>query len=414
MLLISLFLTNEEQGYYFTFGSIIAIQVFFELGLNSIITQYVAHETVHLRWLSPTELTGDPIHLSRLASLLQFCIKVFSVLAIVLFFILQIAGNLFFTKYHASTVQWQFAWQAVAFSTSLILLMNPVLAFLEGLGRVKEMAKVRFIQQIVNIVIIAVVLIGKGGLLALGTASFVSFCVLFGSILFSDNKRILLFIYQKREKWKVDYWKEIYPYQWKIALSWISGYFVFQLFNPVLFATEGPVVAGQMGMTLAALNGISALSMSWINTKVPFFSTLVAQKKYDELDAVFKLTIQQLIFVNVLLISVFIMIVFGLKMLGMSLGERFLGLLPLIFLALTVIVNQAIFSWATYLRCHKQEPFLVNSIVAGFLCAVSTLLLGHLFGLMGIVGGYTVLTIFVGLPWGYLIFKTKKTGWHKA
>ena len=37
------------------------------------------------------------------------------------------------------------------------------------------------------------------------------------------------------------------------------GYFIFQLFNPVLFATEGAVVAGQMGMTLAALNGIKHL-----------------------------------------------------------------------------------------------------------------------------------------------------------
>lgn len=50
LVFISLFLSTEEQGYYYTFGSIIAIQVFFELGLNSIITQYAAHEVAHLQW----------------------------------------------------------------------------------------------------------------------------------------------------------------------------------------------------------------------------------------------------------------------------------------------------------------------------------------------------------------------------
>ena len=35
-------LSPEEQGFYYTFGSIVALQVFFELGLTGIITQFVA------------------------------------------------------------------------------------------------------------------------------------------------------------------------------------------------------------------------------------------------------------------------------------------------------------------------------------------------------------------------------------
>ena len=46
--LVVKFMTNLEQGYYYTFGSIVAIQIFFELGLNTIITQYAAHENAHL------------------------------------------------------------------------------------------------------------------------------------------------------------------------------------------------------------------------------------------------------------------------------------------------------------------------------------------------------------------------------
>ena len=45
---ITSFLTGVEQGFYYTFGSILALQVFFELGLTGIMTQYVAHEASHL------------------------------------------------------------------------------------------------------------------------------------------------------------------------------------------------------------------------------------------------------------------------------------------------------------------------------------------------------------------------------
>lgn len=412
--LIAILLSKEEQGYYYTFGSIIAIQIFFELGLNGIITQYVAHEIVHLQWVSETKLSGSEDHLSRLSSLLHFCFKVFRALAAILFIILSISGFVFFNKYKQSTndIHWQLPWILLALSTSLMMLINPVLAFLEGLGKVKEIAKIRFVQQTANIVCIALVFILHGSLFALGVASLVSFLILSGSIVFTYRKTLLLFIYKSEGKSKVDYWKEIFPYQWKIALSWVSGYFIFQLFNPVLFATEGAVVAGKMGMTLQALNGISGLSMSWITTKVPLMSSLIAEKNYKQLDNVFDETVLQLSGVTFLLIAFFIIGVLGLNYFKIFLGQRFLPTFPLILLCLVTFVNQFVFSWATYLRCHKQEPFLINSIVGGILCALSTILLGKYFRLNGVVYGYSVISLFIGLPWAYLIFYRKKKAWH--
>jgi O-antigen/teichoic acid export membrane protein len=413
IILISFFLSKEEQGYYYTFGSIIALQVFFELGLNGIITQYAAHESVHLEWLSANEVTGDKKSLSRLSSLLRFCLTVFGTLSLFLFIILIVSGYIFFTKYNrgTETVHWQMPWIFLVFSTSLMMVINPFFAFIEGLGKVKEVAKIRFVQQVVTIVALILVFTFKGGLMASGLASFVSVCVLAASLLFSPWKKLLLYIYHQKGGWKIEYWKEIFPYQYKIALSWISGYFIFQLFNPVLFATEGPLIAGQMGMTLQALNGISSLSMSWISTKIPLFSSLIAKKAYIELDKIFNKTLVQLSLVNSFLIVFFIFFLIVLGRLKISLAYRFLPILPIVLLCGVTFINQFIFSWSTYLRCHKQEPFLINSIVGGVLCALSTLFLGAKFGLMGIVLGYTVITL-LGIPWVYYIFKTKKREWH--
>jgi O-antigen/teichoic acid export membrane protein len=235
-------------------------------------------------------------------------------------------------------------------------------------------------------------------------------------ILKSDFKKILLNIWRVHIHEQVNYKKEIFPYQWKIALSWMSGYFIFQLFNPVLFATEGAVVAGQMGMTLVALNGIQSLSLSWMTTKVPLYSGLIAQKQYVQLDNVFNRTLKQSVFINgialiTMLFVIYLIRYFNISIGNVDLGKRFLDYIPMILMMIPLFINQFISSWAIYLRCHKQEPFLVNSIVGGILCCISTVLLGKYLGVLGITGGYCFLT-FAGAFWGYWIFKTKKQEWH--
>ena len=414
--LISLFLSKEEQGYYYTFGSILAIQIFFELGLTSIITQYVAHECVHIRWQSTGELSGPPENLSRLASLLALCFRVFSLLSVVLFVVLLLGGFFFFSTYNVSvaTVHWQWPWVILSLATALLLIINPLLAFLEGLGQVKEVAQLRLQQQFLSLTTVVVVMSAKGGLYAQGVAGLLSFFLLSGNLFFSYRKQIFLAIRQQAGAWKVSYRKEIFPYQYKIALSWISGYLMLQLFNPILFATQGAVAAGQMGMTLAALNGVSGIATSWISTKVTLFSTLIAQRNYTGLDYVFGKTLRQVVLVSTVSIVVFLIVVESLNQFNPLFRERFLPITPILLLCLSTFINQFVFSWATYLRCHKKEPFLLISMLNGILCFLSSIFAGHYFGVLGMVTGYTLLNILIGGLGGYYIFVTKKKEWHGA
>ena len=71
LLLIAKFLSKEEQGFYYTFTSVLAIQIFFELGLSGILTQFVAHEMAHIE-LENNIFKGEQKYISRLASIIQF------------------------------------------------------------------------------------------------------------------------------------------------------------------------------------------------------------------------------------------------------------------------------------------------------------------------------------------------------
>ena len=414
LFLISLFLTKEEQGYFYTFTSLVAVQVFFELGLNSIIIQYTAHEVAHLKYTKEDFFFGSDIHLSRLSSMLHFCVKVFSILSIILLIILNIIGYIFFNHYSLTNtdVNWSSPWILLTLSTSLLLFINPILGFLQGLGRVKETSKILLYQQIITLVTTSIVLVCKGGLWTLGIANLLSVIFVMIYLFFSDNLIILKNLYNKINIWRIEYKKEILPYQYKIALSWISGYLIFQLFNPVIFAYDGPIIAGKMGLTIAAFNGISVLGMSWISTKVPLFSSLISLKNNQLLDDTFKKSLSQLLVITFILIISFLLFVLLLNVLNIQLVSRFLPFTYLCLFAIITLVNQLIFSWATYLRCHKQEPYLINSIVGGLLTATSTLLFGKYFGYKGIVIGYFALTVFLGLPWAYKTYLSKKHEWY--
>lgn len=420
VLFITRFLSPEEQGYYYTFGSIVAIQVFFELGLTGIITQYVAHEAVHLSWDKDYNLIGEDKYKSRLSSLLRFCAKWYCIFAVLIVIALLIVGVYFFSKYNHSGegIIWKLPWILLVIGTAFNFLLAPVTAFIEGLGKVKEMAQIRLVQQVIHPIVV------WGGL-AIGSKLFVSGAdailrvLVVGIIIVrSPFFAMLRTIWREQGPEKIYYKTEIFPLQWRIAVSWISGYFIFQIFNPVLFATEGPVVAGQMGMSMTALNAMQAMSMSWISTKVPKLSGLIEMKQYAELDRLFNRTMKQMLLIGTAALMAVILIVFlfqyyDIALLGMYIGRRFLPVVPLMLMAWAAFTNFLMNGWAVYLRCHKKEPIMWNSVTMGILCCTSTVLFGKLFGLYGICIGFAILRTF-SMIWIYLIFKTKKREWHEC
>lgn len=419
MFFISTFLSGVEQGFYFTFGSILALQVFFELGLTGIMTQYVAHEASHLTLGVNGEYIGEERFKSRLASLVHFCVKWYSVLAILIFIFLNVVGFIYFNKFgdnQGEYVEWQAPWLLVSVATAIQLFVSPLTSILTGLGFVKHTSKITFYQQIITPLCIWVGLASGFKLYVTGVAYLINVFIWFVLVNKQGLFIILKNLWRTTISERVAYMTEIFPFQWRIALSWVSGYFIFQLFNPVLFATEGAVVAGQMGMTLQALNAIQAFSLSWMNTKVPLYSKLIAKKDYIQLDSLFIRTLKQMVAICSILLIAFYTVLALLRLTQFHVGstifaDRFLGYIPLLLMIIPLFLQQFVNSWATYLRCHKKEPFLVISVVAGVLCMASTMIFGNLYGLYGIVIGYCTIQTCL-FPWSYWIYRTNKNKWH--
>src|ERR1700734_3422749 len=97
--LIARFLSPAEQGYYYTFGSLVALQIVFELGFSFVILQMASHERAHLTFSPDGLISGNAVAHARLASVLQKALLWYTSAAFFLAVFLLIAGTHFFSAH---------------------------------------------------------------------------------------------------------------------------------------------------------------------------------------------------------------------------------------------------------------------------------------------------------------------------
>ena len=130
---LATFLTLDEQGYYYSFESIIALKVFFELGLSFVIMQFVSHEVANVV-VNEKGISGCATSIARIRYIFEISRKKYIKIAFVLLFGIGTVGFIFFYKGGLGDVEWQVAWIAVVSFTALNLYYIPHLAVLEGAG----------------------------------------------------------------------------------------------------------------------------------------------------------------------------------------------------------------------------------------------------------------------------------------
>lgn len=413
VVLIARYLSRVEQGYYYTFGSLVAVQIVFELGFSFVILQMASHEAAGLTIAADGRVSGDPVRIARLASVLQKSVRWYAIAALLMLCALIPVGFYFFATHSSGDAQaaWRLPWCLVVLAAALTFQIDPVFSFLEGCGYVPQVARTRFLQALLGSLMAWTALLSHHGLFA--PAALIFGYALVGASWLYRRRRLLLGLLshaagQHRIRWRAEVW----PFQWRIAVSWICGYFIFQLFNPVLFAYWGPIAAGQMGMSLNIGNALMAVAIAWINTKAAPFGAMIARKEYEQLDRTFFAALMQSVGVVVagaLVIWLGVVYVYSAHI---RFAQRILGPKTFGALLITVVINCIVSSEAVYLRAHKQEKFLWPSIAGAILIGLSTFLLGKRFGAPGMIAGYLTVTLIVGLGLGTFIFIRYRRIWH--
>lgn len=415
IVLIAHLLSPAEQGYYYTFASLIALQMVFELGFSQVVMQLASHERAHLAIEPDGRISGDKTAHARLASTLQLVLRWYSVGSL-LFALLLIPAGLYFFSTHqhlGPAIPWESPWICAGVIAGIGFFLDPMFAFVEGCGFVADVAHMRFKRGIAGSILGWAALASHHGLYA--PAMVIAGQVMVGAIWLSGKRGLLLdLVTFKAGQNKVSWKDEIWPFQWRIAISWISGYLVYQSFNPFLFAFKGPAAAGRMGMSLSVANTLMFFAMAWVSTKAAPFGMLIAQKRYSELDGIFFRTVVQSTCVA---IAGAVMLGWGaayLHWIHSPYAHKIISPLAFALLLAAAIVNHLFASIGTYLRAHKQEVLFQLSLAIAFAVLFSNYLSAKTVGALGMVAGYLAILTILGVGGGFLRFLKYRTLWHTA
>jgi len=410
LVLIATYFTPEVQGFFYTFASLLALQSFVELGFYLVIINVSSHEWAHLGLDENGYLIGEPKALSRLVSLGRLIFKWYAVASVVFVIAVGIIGFIFFSQTPYPDIRWQTPWLTLVALTGLLLWTLPFNSLLEGCNQVATVNQFRLIQAVLGILALWSSVILGGALWA---------AVAMAGVKLASDLYLLLIRYRRFFKpfftpptgshmhWQTEIW----PMQWRLALSGIVNYLAFSLFNPVMFQYHGAAVAGQMGMTWQLTYVLQQIAMAWVHTKVPRFGMLIAKKDYQGLDRFWLRTSLVSLVIISIGAAVIWLLVYALNVLQVSLAQRLLSPLPMGLFLLAAIFFQAAQCQTAYLRAHKQEPIMVMSVVTSLMIGALVWLLGSRFGPVGAAGSYLGVVIVI-LVWDTLIWLRCRAEWH--
>ena len=92
-----------------------------------------------------------------------------------------------------------------------------------------------------------------------------------------------------------------------------------------------------------------------------------------------------------------------LRVAGILLMMRIASPGVLIVLAAVTIINSMVFSMAIYMRAHREEPMLIQSIIVGLIIGFGVYFIS-IIGIFEMMFFYMIVSIAISFPWTAWIF----------
>lgn len=408
LLLIPLYLTPELQGYWFTILGLSMLIIFADLGFSNIILLFAAHEFAYLHFDKDRKITGDEGHLKRLSSFFTFSMK-WAVLVVILVIPVITAFSMFLLSRRPSDVHWFAPWLIYFITSVVIFLANLILCFFEGCDQVSLVNKLRAVISIAASLTMWAALVFRLNLFALALSSFFG-AIVAVLIIFFEFRGTIRQLYSAASHYAHDWGREFFPLLGRYAISFASGYFIFQIYTPFMFYYHGPVEAGKVGISIALWNAIFFVANVWIISVTPRINIHVSRKEWAALDRLFVVRLALSCLTFLLGAVAFFLFVYFLRERSHLVGRisgRLLDDLSLTFLAISWFLQTIINSLAVYLRSHKQEPLVLPTFVSAVYIAITTFICAKFFPPQYFFLGFLSSYIF-GLPWVMMIYFKKR------
>lgn len=192
-------------------------------------------------------------------------------------------------------------------------------------------------------------------------------------------------------------WKEqVWPFQWRSAMSWLSGYGQLFIHVPVVYHFCGAADAGRVGATITLVNTVSVVALAIPTSQTPQLIHLATTGQRAAMARLYR---------KVSLQSVILYVAGGALLAGLGWclqatpwHDRLLPFDQLLILLFGVGFYHAACVLGVYVRVHLQDPMAKVVLLVAFVTTVLSALGSQQFGTTGVVWAMLLVNLLVHWP----------------
>ncbi|MGH9443992.1 MAG: hypothetical protein ACRD16_17140 [Thermoanaerobaculia bacterium] len=304
-------------------------------------------------------------------------------------------------------VTWHGPWAAFLVSVFLNQLTVPQMALREGSGRVTQMWRLRLVQEWIAGAACLSALHAGWGLWSLPAFAGVRGATAAAWLAFGDEplagKGVSAY---PLGRWMTEIW----PFQWKIGVSTLSGFLIFRAFSPIVLLEKGPVAAGSFGLAISLMNLLISISTAWPMSHAARFSTLLAAGQNRKLRREFPRMLWGSTALSTAGTAALTFILWKAQDAGITFALRLPDPVTTALILLGASIHHVVACFAVVLRSEGREPLLAAS-VAGGVVTVSAVWLASHFGSLRDVALANLACTALGLPVVIYLFLGRRHLW---
>lgn len=393
-----------DLGFYFSALNFAALIIFFELGATASIIPSINQEQSSGYQIESKTNTKS---LKKISGIYNYYFSYFNKVFYFSIFSLPLIGIIFFKIFSISDFfHMGIPWLILIFSYCYGVKLNFKFIILESFDLMEYVAKIRIIQHILSIVFLLFFFNRENFLFVISIYHFL--IVLIGSISVNYKYKYLFNKLKSTNHDKTPVSYKIRNFRKKISISWIFGYFAYQLFNPFLYHFHGAAESGMFGMIIYINNFFSSISSSFAHAIYPKMSRLNSNKQSSV--SIFKKSFVSSVslYLLILVLSLYIIYLFPYEITYLNMIKEKLP--PFFIFAITLFAGFIIFVislFAYYVRSYVDEPFMFLSIASGLSTLILVILFIPFYGITAASFIYFFVSLIIAFPLSLIILCKK-------
>lgn len=352
--LVSTNLSVEGQAKYFMIMSLVALQSAFEMGASQLLMSNLAY-----RRRSGETRHGISVELAAVLNVALRYAKICSAVYVPLFILVYLVALHLSTQTLTESI-------VLALGSAMSMFVAFLISFLEGLGDVQKAYALRFLMNVSRTVCLAAGLLFGAGIYAITASLWLSSLLSLLVLVFGGD---LLRLWRLAERpsqpqgkalfsWRLN----IFPAQWRLSISWVSSYVIYQGPIWLSFAVLDTSTSARFGLSWSIFMGLSAIGASILAAHAAPLSTFLGSRRFNDAMNLWRRKATVLLMFVVLTGFGFIGTVFFAPSNWLP-KDRVLGTADLWILLLATLANQIIYCIVVLGRATGRELFHVNYFI---------------------------------------------------